>query len=360
MFDPSRCDLCGDCLVKCPYVNYDRKKARQEVAALIAGENADILTQCVTCIACNEFCPTQANPFDRISELQEKKQALNIPQSLIDSDYDAYYMPNIIEKGKPDKAAMSLCTMSWEAKEFSPEEPKTLRLYDSFWKGGSEKTIFEGQMFDGMTMVRGGSYFCVTGMVHIGIDIGNTGRLAPHIRKLVRSLSALGKDKVIIAHDDGYAMLKVKVPEFGIELPFKPVHILEYLRDYLKEHQTSITKLNRKVAYQRPCSSRYLPENDLLLNEIFDLIGVERVNRRYDRKDALCCGAECSIAQAERLKPYQEKNVADALEHGAEAMVFLCPMCYAILGPKAQQKDMAAIFVSDLCRMGLGEKHFPS
>jgi len=213
--------------VKCPYVNYDRKKARQEVAALIAGENADILTQCVTCIACNEFCPTQANPFDRISELQEKKQALNIPQSLIDSDYDAYYMPNIIEKGKPDKAAMSLCTMSWEAKEFSPEEPKTLRLYDSFWKGGSEKTIFEGQMFDGMTMVRGGSYFCVTGMVHIGIDIGNTGRLAPHIRKLVRSLSALGKDKVIIAHDDGYAMLNTTEPEWGIELTSEPINILK-------------------------------------------------------------------------------------------------------------------------------------
>ena len=360
MFYASRCDLCGDCLVKCQYVNYDRKKARQEMAALIAGEEADILSQCVTCIACNEVCPTQANPFDRISELQEKKRALNIPEHLIDANYDAFYMPNIIEKGKPDKDAMSLCIMSWETKEFSPEEAETPDFDKPFWHGEPEKTIFEGQMFDGMTMVRGGSYSCVNGMAHIGVDISNTGRLAPHIRKLVRSLAALGKERVIIAHDDGYAMLSLKVHEFGIKVPFKPVHILEYMRDYLKEHQASITKLSRKIAYQRPCSSRYLPEDDVLLDEIFDLIGVERVNRRYDREGGLCCGAEYSISQTERIRPYQEKNVADAKEHGAEAMVFLCPMCYSVLGPKAQQKGMGNIFISDLCRMGLGEKHFSS
>jgi len=56
MFDRSKCDLCGDCLVKCLYVNYDRKKAVQEMTALIEDREAEILKECITCVACNEYC----------------------------------------------------------------------------------------------------------------------------------------------------------------------------------------------------------------------------------------------------------------------------------------------------------------
>ncbi len=361
MFDPSQCDLCGDCFVKCFYIDYDRKKARREMAALIAGERAEILSQCFTCIACNEYCPNGANPFDRISELQDKYQTLDIPEFKEDLYCGIYYMPNVIEKGNPDKPVMSLCCMSWEAHDFNSENDDILKDYNGIWKLGPEKTIFEGQMFEGITKVRGGKYFCVTGMMHIGRDIGSNGRLAPHVRRLVDSLSKLGKDEIIIAHDDGYAMLKAKVPEFGIELPFKPVHILEYIRDYLKGHLHRVCKLHKKIAYQRPCSSRYIPGIDLVLDEIFDIIGVNRVARKYDRENAICCdGSDAQYSQMERIKSLQEKNVLDALKHGAEAMIFLCPMCYATLGPKAQKKGMSPIFVSDLCRMALGEKPFPA
>ena len=48
-----------------------------------------------------------------------------------------------------------------------------------------------------------------------------------------------------------------------------------------------------KVAYQRPCASRYTPEKDPLVNEIFELIGVERVEPSVrGRINALCCGVE--------------------------------------------------------------------
>ena len=41
---------------------------------LIDGKNTPLLDRCATCYACNEFCPTGANPFDRIAELQEEYQ----------------------------------------------------------------------------------------------------------------------------------------------------------------------------------------------------------------------------------------------------------------------------------------------
>ena len=46
MFDRSKCDLCGDCLVECLYVSYDRDKAVQEMTALIEDKQAEILKEC--------------------------------------------------------------------------------------------------------------------------------------------------------------------------------------------------------------------------------------------------------------------------------------------------------------------------
>jgi Fe-S oxidoreductase len=61
---------------------------------------------------------------------------------------------------------------------------------------------------------------------------------------------------------------------------FKPIHLFEYLYNYLKDHESQIKKLNLKIAYQRPCSNRFIPEVDQWVDKICDLIGVERVADR--------------------------------------------------------------------------------
>ena len=35
MWDAEKCDLCGDCLVRCQYVDYDKDKAVQQIEELI-------------------------------------------------------------------------------------------------------------------------------------------------------------------------------------------------------------------------------------------------------------------------------------------------------------------------------------
>ena len=42
MWDASKCDLCGDCLVKCRYVDYDKDRAIREIKLLMEGKAADI------------------------------------------------------------------------------------------------------------------------------------------------------------------------------------------------------------------------------------------------------------------------------------------------------------------------------
>jgi succinate dehydrogenase/fumarate reductase-like Fe-S protein len=72
MWDSSKCDLCGDCLVKCRYVDYDKDRAVAEIKLLMEGKEADILNKCITCIACNDYCPTGADPSNLIFKMQEK------------------------------------------------------------------------------------------------------------------------------------------------------------------------------------------------------------------------------------------------------------------------------------------------
>ena len=57
MFDAARCNDCGDCFTQCQYIDYSQEKAVSEIKALKQGMPADILRDCITCIACNEYCP---------------------------------------------------------------------------------------------------------------------------------------------------------------------------------------------------------------------------------------------------------------------------------------------------------------
>ena len=161
-------------------------------------------------------------------------------------------------------------------------------------------------------------------------------------------------------HDDCYTMVVRKAPEYGITVPFRAVHIIEYMLGYLQGHDSSIVKLNKKIAYQRPCISRYTPEKEPYVDKLFELIGAERVARKYDRKNALYCAFGLRETDPERGSQILKRNLDDALDYGAEAMVFLCPGCYWLTSEACEERGLAAIFITDLCRMALGELPFSS
>jgi Fe-S oxidoreductase len=334
VFDLSKCDSCGDCLVRCQYVDYSRGKAIQEITALIEGKDAEILRECITCMACNEYCQKGANPYDLILQLQEEKGILPAPEETLKMFAGSENLPSQVTKGSPDKPALSFCVFK-----------------NSFPEGA-----FQGQMFDGLTIVEGGQYFCYIAYLHAARE----SLFRKGVPKFVDSLASLNIKEVVLTHDDCYSTLTTKAREYGIKVPFKPVHIIEYLLNYLKEHPESITKLNKKIAYQRPCISRYTPEKEPMLDELFEIIGVNRVMRKYDRQDALCCGSVFIEKDRERGLKIQDKNITDAKGYGADAMVILCPFCWRRLSQPCRERGLPPIYLTDLCRMALGEKPFPS
>jgi len=331
MWDETKCDRCLECLRRCKYIDYDGKKMTEELKALIEGKDTDILRDCITCQACNEYCTRGADPFDRIVELQEKFGII-FAQEMATFDRMQYW-PSRVIKGEPGKPVLCLCIM----------EPA---MYPY--------RTFEGQMFEGLTVVRGGDYFCWSGLVHAG----GWNRMREGVKRFVDNLAKLSAKEIVFPHDDCYGTLTHLAPGWEIEVPFKYVHIFEYMRDYLKEHQDCITKLNKKVAYHRNCMSRYVPrESFAVLDEVFELIGVERVIRKYDYEDALCCAG--IITDPEKRTKIQDMNVGDAKAHGAEAMTYGCGACAAI-STACYRHGLAPIYLVNLVRMALGERRYPS
>ena len=208
----------------------------------------------------------------------------------------------------------------------------------------------ESKIFDGMTIAKGGDFFCFLGAIHIGME----SLIRENAQRFVDSIAALASKEVVFIHDDCSAMI-AKVKEYGIEIPFKAVHLIEYLVKYLKGHQKEIAKLNKKIAYQRPCASRYTPEKEPILDELFNLIGVERVDRKYDRTDALCCGGIFTRSMPEKVRWIQKENLEDARSHQAQAIIFLCPLCIMSLGNMCKDYGFSPILITDLCRMAIGE-----
>ncbi|MCF8049672.1 MAG: (Fe-S)-binding protein [Desulfobacterales bacterium] len=332
MWNEQKCDRCGDCLVKCQYVDYPREKAISQIEKLIFGENAEILSECITCCACNEYCPQGADPFELINELQEKYGVLPVPEKTARWMAAGAMVPSEKLEGGDEKPALSLCVME-------PMVPSQ---------------ALDGDLFANMTVLKGGDYFCFLGNIHIG----KASPVKENAQRFIGNLAATGAKRIVLFHDDCYAMIK-KMPELDIEVPFEAVHLVEYLREYLKSNRDKIKPLDRKIAYQRPCASRFSPELDPVLDDVFELMGVERTDRAYDRDTALCCGTIFSKIYPEKIQSVQQKNMDDMVNAGSEAMVFLCPVCMAGLASLVKQRDRSPIFITELVRMAVGELPFP-
>lgn len=332
MFYREKCTLCGECLVKCHYLAYPEEKAKNEFKKLIEGEPTPVTSDCITCAACNMFCPESANPFDLINIRQEETGTFEITEQAQALIKMSTRMKSKVIEGEPEKSIMNLCVM-----------------------GDLHPGIIEGQLFEGLTLLKGRNYFCRFGLMHAGTP----SVVKDNAQTFVDNLTKTGAKEIICYHDDCYAMLANKVKEYGIDLPFKPIHIIEYLRDYVKEHENQIKNLNIKIAYQQPCASRYTFEKDTILDELFELIGAERVNRKYDRLGALCCGySQGSMVNVskEALVEWRMKNIMDAKDAGAEAMVFLCPVCVLYLRNRAKAQGLEPYIISNLVRLALGEE----
>jgi len=339
MWDASKCTLCGDCLVNCRYSDYDTERAVAEITLLMEGKEADILNTCTTCIACNDYCPTGADPANLIFKMQEKVGT-----------------SPIVAVGKPVlEGLVQALEGRGEPGEVIPGDPdKPVLSFDAFQFSQFPEGTLDSQLFRGMTVVRGEEYSSLTGYVHMGGE----SFVERYGQGVLDRLASLGKD-IVYMHNEGFVLADVMAKEYGFNVPFKYMHLFEYLCNYLRDHNNNVTKLGKKIAYQANCATRWIPEYDDFLDEIFDLVGVERPPRQYERLNAVCCTGPLIYTNRELAVDIQKKNFEDAMACGADAIITSCPICDGVLRRPSSQFGLPKIFITDLCRIALGERPWP-
>jgi ferredoxin len=167
MFIESRCDFCGDCLAKCQYIDFDQQQGALEFTKLVKDEPVEWLKKCITCFACNEFCPQGARPFDLIVRRMEEMG------NYVDPNLLAAVRARFTAKGDfqppPVKSpVLALCTI--------------------------EAVIpwaFQGQLFADLAVVKGRHYFCNVLFPHMG----NESILREGLKPLVDKYAALGAEE---------------------------------------------------------------------------------------------------------------------------------------------------------------------
>jgi len=334
-YDPAVCEACEgvDCLTRCRYLDLGLDGARAEILNLVAGKHSRVLDQCATCYACEEYCPYGNHPFYRIVELQEKEGILTSPRAITSQWVNMCEPAGKFRVGKIGDRALSQCYIPYFA------------------------DLVSGKLFDGIaaSSFMGAEFFCNVVYLHFA----KASVIRSRLPKVVENIAALGAKDVVFLHDECYASFKSLAPAYGIDVPFKITHYYEYLIERLATLKDQIRPLNLRVAYQRPCSSRLIPETDPLVDEVFSRIGVERAARTYDRENAVCCSGLIRMSKrpgsCDLARDNQSKNIEDMVRSGAEHCVFNCPYCYMALSEKVAQQGLKPIHMIDLCKLAIGE-----
>lgn len=331
-FDKAKCLVCPthDCLVKCQYLNIDKDTAKVEMQKIIDGEDSFVLHDCVTCYACEEYCKMANHPFYLIVERQEEKGILTAPRPLTNQQVNMAEPVGRFRVGEVKEKAISLCFI-----------PPFIDLV----KGRLFENIASSYFF-------GQEFFCNVMYLHFA----KVSVIKERLPKIVENISKLGVKEVVCLHDECYSSFKSLAPAYGIKIPFKFIHYFEYLYNRLKECKDLIKPLNIKVAYQRPCSSRLAPDQEHFVDDLFGLVGAERVKREYEGENALCCGQVIRMLKGYELtNNLQKRNIEDMMKAGAQYCVFNCPYCYMALRDKVTQTGMKPIHMVDLCKLAIGE-----
>ncbi|MBN1850939.1 MAG: (Fe-S)-binding protein [Deltaproteobacteria bacterium] len=339
-FNEKKCLACKthDCLTKCQYLDLDKDAAGMEMQKIIKGEDSHVLHDCVTCYACEEYCPMGNHPFYLIVSRQEALGITPLPEPLIKRG---------VQMGIPFRG--------------DPEIEEVQGPVLNMGAFSDLTHLIQGKLFEGLTLISTDPrkmfhYFCQLMYLHYGrISVINE-----RLGKIIQTFAFHNVNQVIHFHDECYGAYTSYAPAFGIHVPFQSVHFFEYLYHRLTTLKNDIQPLNFKVAYQRPCSSRLSSDKYAFVDKIFELIGVEHVERKYKHENALCCGGSIlgqkragSRALAMEL---QRKNIQDMKQAGAEFCVFNCPACMLTMGKPVAENQIQPIFMSDLCRMAVGEK----
>jgi heterodisulfide reductase subunit D len=354
------CLDCGKCTGSCPVSRVDvTYSPRSTIERVLAGRpedliNNDHLWSCLTCGLCTTRCPSNV-------------------------DYPAFVVAARIEARKANKEGVYAHNAIMQ--QLMGIMGQSVNQNRTGWVTDDLQTVAQGDDFYFVGCL---PYFDVI-FADLGVVSTDTARNAVHLmntvgivpvvsdeerccgadlllsgdeeglRKLaeinVQVIAESGAKRVIFTCPECYNAFRKDYPRYVGPLPFEVIHLTELLTEHLDEIE--LGELAETVTYHDPCRlGRYLGIYDEPRTLIEAVPGVELVEMRKNRANALCCGSVGWINCGRCAKEIQMTRLRQAQATGAGRMITACPKCRIHLSCALKDAgDEIAVKLEDLTNL---------
>ena len=142
----------------------------------------------------------------------------------------------------------------------------------------------------------------------------------------VQIIAESGAKRVIFSCPECYNAFRTDYARYVGPLPFEMVHLTELLAEHLDEIE--LGKVEETVTYHDPCRlGRLLGIYDEPRAVIKAIPGIDLVEMRKNKANALCCGSVGWVNCGRCAKGIQLTRLRQAQATGAERMITACPKC---------------------------------
>lgn len=326
--DWERCNLCGECLTKCPVMEMGEVEAKEEFERLLKGEEAPrVFSECTLCFACNNFCPEGLRPYElilqRISEGRDKNPAM-LPYFL-----NGMPAPNLFQE---IYGSLSFGEQEIIRRWSAPPAP-------------AEEVLFVGCIgksicfdIDNSRVMKdlpkfGPSDVCCGELAYRG---GAWDAYRDITERLLARFDDLDIERMVCYCASCYNFLGNILPKvYGKELPFQLVSLYQWLAERLEAGELEVKRpLGYRAAVHDSCYASELgPSFYEPLRDLYRAAGVETLELPHNRDRSLSCGAASIARRWNPLDLLKEQNRRYREVKGTRTrdMAVNCPGCFLTL-----------------------------
>ncbi len=349
-----RCTGCGTCLEQCPTLKLSHPEAVEEMRRLAEGDpDADVLRRCVSCHACDTFCPNDAHPYGRILlAWQERYQARGLPVRA------RYFLPGRrpnFRQDLPFDQAERRLHQAWA----SERPPARVVLYPGCNLLAVPR-LAEGVLFEHLPVWGAWDQCCGEPFFRMGL----LDQVASRAAELTAHFGRYDLEEVVFPCPACYRMFSQVLPEgFGARFSFRSRLFSDWLEDRLREGTFRLDRLEpRRVVVQDSCHGRVLgqgfmqQQRDLVQN-----LGLEVVGALPGAPVWSCCGiaAGCRAYSVVDIVAEAYRTLRALDRYGADEVVTYCTGCWLTFNLVLALTRPFAVRVThllELVREALGER----
>jgi len=357
-FDEAACDFCGLCLHECPVLGLPLEEAQFEIRGLVRDGRSKVLAECTGCMACNSFCPQEANPHTLIVsrwEARYRQEGIPVRGRVV----LPYQRPNLFTLGvaglpADEKALVEAWGRNWR----DPRGEDTM-----LYAGCNmllQPFLLDSSVLGGVPIFGSTSICCAEPLYRMGCwDAAQVA--AAWVRDEFRRM---GLRKVIVPCLGGYHMFRHVYPEvFDVDLDCEVVSVTDWLLDRIESGALAVNALGKQAVIHDSCWSKASGDHFFDgVRALLSRVGVTVVEPAHTREAALCCGM-CAPAARFSLLDILRAAKARLLElEAAEADVAVdycggCNWLLSLASSVSSAKLTKPLYhVLELVQMAAGER----